>query len=695
MAAGPLLRRARRGAGPPVSGPHDDLVAALTLALLDDPSVLLDHEERLLRSLPMGSQARLAGAVAALAAGIEVGDDRADELDELHRSLAGRLPTAVPSPQARSKRDGSVLEGLARRAGQAGDDRAAVRYRRAAALSQVSVDPGSAVTSLVEVVGALEAEQPCDGDAVFDTRLALAAACLGVEGVRAADLALGLLADARRQDRDEQIVRAATAAALACVAIGLEPAARAAVAEGGRSLRRLRSTATTSARRTVLGVRSALLSDMALLLALRAGDRGQAAELIERSRSLWTGRPSGESRAGERADAGAVTGRSADAALPEVTVAGIRRVASACAGEDAWWWGMRWSDARLWWVLVPPAGEVVVGVTNAAGLARAWRRWLQRLPYRERDERRATFEDRWRHSPLWLPMGREAAESAGVDDLAAWLLPDPLRDELLARSGDDPLPLVVAAPRALAAAPWPLLEVRRGGPRLVERALVVMAPPANLAEPLLDRRGYRAPAPPCAPAAEVVDVRTIGTDAAAVTWDDLRPRLASTSAGLFHFFGHSTGSGRPVPGTEGFEPWWRDPSDHGLELGLAIGDERVSAADLGRLTSDASVPAGVVLTGCATTGWPVDGSEEWSGLPAALAWAGARWVLGTSWPLPVCAATEAFDAALVGRVHEAGPAQALRAMQLEVLDAGSLASAGNEPVPPMVWGGWTATGFAG
>jgi tetratricopeptide (TPR) repeat protein len=368
----------------------------------------------------------------------------------------------------------------------------------------------------------------------------------------------------------------------------------------------------------------------------------------------------------------------------------LEEVTQAVAGPNAVYWGSWIAGDKIYWSLVPTgpnsdkrlsAGAIDFTPTSKA--ANALAALAAALPSHQ-IERSEDFR-RVVSGPLAMPSMIEAELAFALGDA---LIPQPLLALLLEAGTDDPLPLVIAPAPELARVPFPLLVIPdptqgvRTAPRLVERALIRLAPSTGLLASRLSR-GVGEVRGPFPLALAVVDpedtlvhlpalrvkprrlltgerrlsltargdkATVVGTRSALA--EALRRVTANES--LFFYAGHAEAGAAGVPAA--------------ASLRLAHGD-RIYAFDFLGLSHDGlrfPLPSRVFLSACGTSGGE---SVEWLGLAAASLIAGATQVIATCWPTLDHPATAALEAELVDRLCRGDDAaEAIRDLQLGALN---------------------------
>lgn len=418
-------------------------------------------------------------------------------------------------------------------------------------------------------------------------------------------------------------------------------------------------------------------------------------------------------------------------------------------GPEAWRWTLWRAGGLIAWSVHRPDGQVEVGVARLEGLTVPRHLVPPDLPSddyaglladdlgpRLADLRRAQGVAAQLGEPVDVVRDLLMEDPEGREPATAWaigraLLPPVLRRELCRRADEgEPLRLVVAASPSLLHLPYGLLAIRPPsdatplGTRLVEAAVVTIAPPAVLVD---EMAGRAAASPPLPVRVAVVDPTADLPYSAAVLDGALSPNLDRAVV----FDGDSSrqeAAGRRAPTKAGVvealcklspgEPGvllWGGHADAGssaepLAAGLRIERaspgrpaERLTVSDI--ILDRLPVPSRAVVFGCATTGAgresasdsPNDMSEWW-GVPVALLYAGARCVLATAWDLIDCPATASVAAEVLAlAAHAPDPAAALREVQLRRLHTWSIRCAEDRTFTgaptdthPHLWGAWLA-----
>jgi hypothetical protein len=294
--------------------------------------------------------------------------------------------------------------------------------------------------------------------------------------------------------------------------------------------------------------------------------------------------------------------------------------------------------------------------------------------------------------------------------LGMHIIPAALRRELASRARSrEPLSLVLSG-TLFAILPVPLLgieplDVDRYPARLVEAAVLRLAPPAALVEHVDRHPLYAIDVMPVGvacvdPTGDLRHARTIpaGTQVALTSGNartdgasrtapaaarhlaaELRA-LGSSHPSLFYYSGHAGGDGD-------------------TESGLVLADGILTAGHV--FTDHAGSPAvpfpvRALLAACSSSGAGGAGAGEWFGLSAAVLWAGARQVVATNWKVWDTPFTSRFDQALVQALRQpADAAASLRAVQLDHLHRWRAAPTGrplsDQPLP-VTWAAYACIG---
>ena len=363
------------------------------------------------------------------------------------------------------------------------------------------------------------------------------------------------------------------------------------------------------------------------------------------------------------------------------------------SSSEIYWGGIECGDWFQWFILESD-GMFHYDRFPAQDIARPVDRLLKSIPNRASTEGAEKFALRKAASPLFEKSAvTEATPESETDEYlllekaAKALIPDELREKLLARTRENPLRVIVGLGGRLSSLPIAAFPLDTKSPmRFVERALISYVPsfaavastwrdapmslsslyPLSLAvvtpnetrdTPPKDRLTYAARFPPYA------RKRRRGY----VNQEVLKELLQSiTGPATAYFAGH-------VHQGELFEP-----ASSGLML---ANGERLTMRELLRRDEDGTaqfpMPSRVVLAGCSSLGVRVtaidtkgvDRQFEWFGLAIGVLLAGAHDVICTLFELPDIEETSDFDHEVTTRMTIAAkPAEALREAQLRALD---------------------------
>jgi CHAT domain-containing protein len=358
-------------------------------------------------------------------------------------------------------------------------------------------------------------------------------------------------------------------------------------------------------------------------------------------------------------------------------------------GPGAWWWGAFAVLRRIHWVVRSPDGTMRCGT-----------RQLSEVEVNSVNTYDADLKRVISGRPVWHDSEHEKNV---LGDLSDVLLPDPLRHQLLAESGD--LSLVVCG-NWLAAMPLAALVVDRSSDlRLVETAVIRVQPPAFLVNlmrqrplpasgnhPLLiactDPTGDLDNAhSPDLPALFAFTNKCHGprarSEATRANVAAALSRLPPSAPGIFYYAGHAG---------------YFDVTG-GLNAVLLLQDgDVIGAGDWLHLYGqpDLNSPCRAVISACNSAGTSGAGGGEWLGLGAALLAAGARQVLATAWPIFDTRFGNRFDTSMVAELKEApDPAATLAAAQRGALNEWRNArSRFPEDAPlPEIWAAYQCIGL--
>jgi hypothetical protein len=380
----------------------------------------------------------------------------------------------------------------------------------------------------------------------------------------------------------------------------------------------------------------------------------------------------------------------------------LEDMADQTLGAGTWWWSTWLFGGRLFWALVPPSGAVTGGVlpcgdgsTLAATLAEL--RDALPVPYPGEVMGSDAFDDRIEQGALCGPPRAERALAAALGQL----LPAELAARLRLAADEKPLPLAIAPAQNLVNMPWSLVGIPGAGRdlRLVERARIVLAPPAGLLAAVATRPasatlplrlavlnpgGVDASPGNELPGADAL-AETVPAGVTTVTAHDriTRDQLGSVLRGLPPGGSSAVFACHTVPGDG-------TPTDGGLLIRPGDRPEVLSTRALLDTPDRFPMPEQVLVLACESADLRHAVSGEWLVLGPALLWAGARRLVLTSFPIPE---DDAVDRALIGcLVDETNLVDGLRAVQLDCLGRWR---AGDAAAPPVSWSGHIAMGVFG
>ncbi|WP_410791001.1 CHAT domain-containing protein [Kribbella sp. C-35] len=485
-----------------------------------------------------------------------------------------------------------------------------------------------------------------------------------------------------------------------------------AVAISDCSDREMRSTSL----RRAMGSISAGIREVAFDAAIAYGDLRLLAELIETARSAGVARPQVGSQVVGEVTRAFLEGGVAFGPIVPLTVDGISALSAwypsevpvgdaislegiieSVSGQDSWWWATYWGVSSLYWVLRSPDGAFSGGSTPLTFELRT----LVDGVFREVDPTSdvSVWEMTARHGNRASWMYRErldelianskfrndpGGELQIMQELGKALLPPLLIDQVSQRRRCGPLRLVTSGNFL----PWlPTATLAIGNEddtRLIEGAILITAPPAELVQQALRSpatgrvRGSHPTALVAVDArAEFKDLHEWLPDAPIVLTGrpdrapataivapldraTLRSALLGVGPGAAATFFYSGHAGHSA-----------SPGDFSSGIPLA-GTDMLSA---GELISSAGtpaawpVPARVVLAACSSAGSAGAGRGEWVGLSAALLLNGAKQIVATSWPTWDSPGTARFDQSIADMMTtSADPAADLRLLQLHQLE---------------------------
>lgn len=297
-----------------------------------------------------------------------------------------------------------------------------------------------------------------------------------------------------------------------------------------------------------------------------------------------------------------------------------------------------------------------------------------------------------------LPSTRRAAAAAEVStpadlDEILWSLARAVLPSALLAQGEDGggsrLPLVVAPPPVLADVPWALLPLRARAsdepaaavPRLLDVADIVVGLPASLASQGAVASHGTGTLAILDPLGDLPHARRLALDGVRLgTGGDAAATRENVLASLRKGFGLLVVAAHIRAGVAD------DPASAALALHDGAGaSDYMTVSEL----ANAGAPQTCVVVGCDASGGVV--GDEWTGLATALLWAGATWVVASTWPTTEDRHTAASDRALATTVQAHGARAGLWSWQRERLSAWR-AAPGDPAHAPYRWAGMIVCG---
>lgn len=450
-----------------------------------------------------------------------------------------------------------------------------------------------------------------------------------------------------------------------------------------------------AARRAFLRARYPQLFVAALEAAVKARQPDLVAALVERSRiqpvlsgaDALLGRFLEPPRLAVRPGAPELGGKPPTVCLSSV--------AEVLAGADAQWLGWWRADAELVCVDVAPSQTTVRVAELPISARRELDSWLARPTIEEQElaENDRSLAGRlallrvarapllFDHDlaarleptlPPQLRAGANVIPAAGALDTMLWPLSQALLgDGLLAdlRETREGRRKLVLAPRpSLADVPWPMLPLcdpagtdqPNALPRLIDAADLTIGLPAAL----VARQRPPATAPVGGvlavldPVGDLSHARRLRVHAHRLGWGACEPATpASVRAALRGPVELLILGAHVRPGTP----------DDPAAAALLLADDRGGVTELTvRELGAGSAPRVCVILGCDGSGGTV--GEEWTGIATALIWAGAEWVITSTWPTIEDPYTAACDSELIAAVQAMGPRAGLWSWQRGLLE---------------------------
>jgi hypothetical protein len=425
------------------------------------------------------------------------------------------------------------------------------------------------------------------------------------------------------------------------------------------------------------------------------------------------------------------------------------------AGTGAWWWGAAIADGVYYWAVQGDGHFTCGSVPVAEGTAgsSALKDLLEATPAAGMNER----------NPVAGPLGWEGCDDPhGRERDFAWrlsetFLPHPIREQALkvlnqrqSITGSPAFRLVVSLPAALSRLPVALLAVDQpmpnsGGPdvpRLVEAAVISLAPSMALLSSISRRPPLAAPSP-LSPWPLLVAIADPSDDlrhahsglapgVLLTGWRRLQaqgaegspPALPATKAqlrdvlptlpvraGLLTYSGHAYPGYPDAPSTGGLVLATPRPAELQQQPADAAGFGGAATTGAARLLTSRELlpadsqalpyqfPARVLLSACSAAGFgqttqAVPGLDgEWLGVAAAVMQAGADEVIATLFDLIDSRGTARFEnrlASLLLATPDA--ASALRQAQIEALGEWRAATRNLQLAAPLIWAAYACLG---
>jgi hypothetical protein len=454
----------------------------------------------------------------------------------------------------------------------------------------------------------------------------------------------------------------------------------------------------------------------AIEAALALDDFGLVAELIESARLQVL--PISASNPGQGSKIGnlrplAWAGRSCIA--PFYDAAGVpielQEWVVRIGGQDACWLGTWAANENLYWCWFAD-GRLQAGskrMNDGGPVAELLLEAFQSTPTNHTEV--DLYAGVWTRSSF--------VEEMTARDVGETVLPEPALDWLRSRAADGTVGSLVVSGSLFALIPPALLGFSTSGPsgdpvgtRLIEVAVVRVAPPAILVARLRQRRarisntGVRPVLVACVnPTSDLGNATyepdavtaLVGSSTIAAEVPTLQrlvtalSRINSGEDGIFYYSGHTSG-------------------------GSGDSEDALVLADRAHLSADAifdsasqegglGFPETAIVSACSSAGAGGSGAGEWLGLSASMLYAGANQVVCTAWPIWDNSFTRHFDERLTLLTQKlVDPAVALRELQLESLaewrssnhDFGEkkdLRVIGRLPYP-LIWAAFMSVGVA-
>jgi tetratricopeptide (TPR) repeat protein len=398
----------------------------------------------------------------------------------------------------------------------------------------------------------------------------------------------------------------------------------------------------------------------------------------------------------------------------------LERIIESVSGQDSWWWATYWGVSNLYWVLRSPDGGFSGGSTpltiELRTLVDSVVREVDPTSFVNASEMAARHGNRasWKYQEhldelIAASTFRKdpAGELKSMQELGEALLPPLLVDQIRRRRHRAPLRLVTSG-NFLPLLPIATLAIGRNDDvRLIEGAILITAPPAELVQQVLrtpvvaaasfptalvavDARGEFEDLHKCLPAAPIIltgrpDEAPAAAMVASLDRETLRSALAGIGAGsaaTLFYSGHASHSASPGDFSSGIPLTGTDV--------LTAGELIASAG-----TPEAwQFPARVVLAACSSGGSTGAGRGEWLGLSAGLLLNGSRQIIATSWPTWDTLGTARFDRSIAEMMTMSpDPATDLRMIQLDQLERWrTLGATAGLDASPVCWAAYHVIG---
>ncbi|MEV0802068.1 CHAT domain-containing protein [Kribbella sp. NPDC050281] len=500
-----------------------------------------------------------------------------------------------------------------------------------------------------------------------------------------------------------------------------------------------RDMQSTFLRRATSGI-GAGIREAAFDAAIAYGDLRLLAELIETARSGGAAQPHEASPAVGEVTRAFLGGGVVFGPMVPLTVGGISALSAwyprdvpvgdsislecvieSVSGQDSWWWATYWGVSNLYWIMRSPDGEFSGGSTSLTielrTLVDSVFREVDPTSFVSESEMAARHGNRasWKyqeHLDELIAASTFRKDPEGelkvMQELGEAILPPLLVDQIRRRRHRAPLRLVTSG-NFLPLLPMATLAIGRNDDvRLIEGAILITAPPAELVQQVLrtpvvegasfpaalvavDARGEFEDLHKCLPAAPIIltgrpdEAPPASAMVAPLDRETLRSALAGIGAGAaatLFYSGHASHSASPGDFSSGIPLAGTDV--------LTAGELIASAG-----TPEAwQFPARVVLAACSSGGSTGAGRGEWLGLSAGLLLNGSRQIVATSWPTWDTPGTARFDRSIAEMMTMSpDPATDLRVIQLDQLERWrTLGASAGLDASPVCWAAYHVIG---